>query len=327
MPLLDSDYRKPLVYFNAHVETILPALFRRVKGLFYEREVLELKDGDFIDLDWLKNSGSRQLVILTHGLEGDTQRAYIRGMAKIFYSQGWNVLAWNHRGCSGRLNRLPRFYHSGASEDLRSVVGHAQNSGCFDRVVLIGFSLGGNMTLKYLGEEGGKLSPLIEKAIVFSVPLHLSSCSKKLSRPSNLVYSQKFLQSLKHKIRLKARKMPDKIPLDPLKKVKTLKDFDDHYTAPLSGFADAEDYYQQSSSLFFVERIQLPTLVVNAQNDPFLSPESYPFELIGQLETVWLETPDKGGHCGFTLLGRKFYWSELRAWQFVNEMSGDLIQK
>lgn len=319
MPVIKSDYQKPFYLPNCHFETIIPALFRKVPGVPYQRERITLEDGDFLDLDWAHQYRSRSLAIITHGLEGDTMRGYVKGMAKKFYTQGWSALAWNHRGCSGEPNRLRRFYHSGSTEDLRAVVNHALQTGRYDQIALIGFSLGGNMTLKYLGEEAEQAPREVHKAVVYSVPLHLSSCSASLREARNWIYAQRFKQDLSHKVKQKASLMPNDISAAHLSKIRTLKDFDNYYTAPLHGFEDAEDYYTKSSSIHYVEKIVHPTLIVNAQNDPFLAPPCFPFELFEKLEHVYFEAPSTGGHCGFTAKHKEgFYWSELRAWDFVN---------
>lgn len=321
MPNIKSTYQRPSYLFNAHLETIIPAISRRVK-LQYERERIDTPDGDFLDLDWCRDKQARRkrLVIVSHGLEGSSERAYAKGLSRIFWQNGWETIAWNHRGCSGEPNRLKRFYHSGASEDLRAVVNHALQAHNYDSIVLTGFSLGGNMTLKYLGEEGKNIHSKIKRAVVFSVPLHLSSCSESLRQPHNWIYAQRFKQHLRHKIKRKAQIMPEAISLEPLKKVRTLKDFDNLYTAPLHGFADAEDYYERSSALYFLEQISLPTLIVNAQNDPFLAPPCFPYDLTEKLDNIYFETPKTGGHCGFSPANRQgYYWSERRALAFAEE--------
>lgn len=325
MPLVSSNYQKPFYLLNSHWETIIPALTRKVKGVTFERERIDIFDGDFLDVDWYRDKKQRRknLVIISHGLEGSSDRAYAMGLAKIFWEKGWEALAWNHRGCSGEMNRLLRFYHSGSSEDLRAIVEYALQAYGYDTITLCGFSLGGNMTLKYLGEESSNIHPKIKKAVVFSVPLHLSSCSKSLRKNSNWVYARKFKKSLSEKVKQKAIQMPDKISTEHFKKIKTLKDFDDYYTAPLHGFEDAEDYYEKSSSLYFLEKIQIPTLIVNAQNDPFLAPECFPYLLIQNLSNIYFETPKTGGHCGFAPADKNgHFWSEKRAWEFLSDIDG-----
>lgn len=310
-------YNPPAVLFTNHFETIYPSLFRKVSGIKYERERISTPDQDFLDLDWLKQ-GSKKLVIISHGLEGNSDRSYIRGMAKAFYSRQYDVLAWNYRGCSGETNRQPRFYHSGATDDLDYVVQHAVAQS-YDEINLIGFSLGGNLTLKYLGEQAGKLNPKVKKSVAFSVPLHLQSSCEKISEPSNWIYSQRFLKSLKDKV-LKKSESISKINSQPLRKIKTLLEFDNVYTAPLHGFRDALDYYNQCSAIRFVSNINRPTLVVNALNDPFLSKACYPDKDVNPTH-VTFEYPQRGGHVGFAQFNKNgLYWSELRALQFIQSL-------
>lgn len=337
MPLVEpSDYRPPRWLRGAHAQTIYPALFRKVAGVTYRRERLTLPDGDFLDLDWAVGSRqstvvSRQsgistvdyqlstvdLVILSHGLEGDSTRQYILGMVRLLNQHHFDCLAWNYRSCSGEMNATLRFYHSGATDDLHSVVQHARAKG-YAKIFLVGFSLGGNLTLKYLGEQGGGAG--IERAIVFSVPLHLSSSSRRIDSGGSRVYSRRFNRSLKRKIAEKAARMPDRISAANLKKVRTLRDFDDFYTSQLHGFRDAEEYYERNSSIHFVGRIAVPTLIVNARNDPFLSAECFPFQKMEALEGVWFEAPEEGGHCGFYPADYDgTLWSERRALNFFTE--------
>jgi len=323
MPFIKkSTYLPYPLIRNKHLQTILPALFRKVRGVPFQRERIGIFDGDFLDLDWLPAFGgvaSSDLVIISHGLEGSTDRAYIKGMVKIFAKNGYDVLAWNHRGCSGEPNRLSRFYHSGATDDLQAVVTHALSLKKHTRIFLVGFSLGGNMTLKYLGEQQANLPTEIQKAVVFSVPLHLSACSLQLRQGENWMYAWSFKRKLKQKVRLKAALMPDAISVAHLPKVKTLKDFDELYTAPLHGFAHAEDYYEKCSALYFLEAIEVKTLIINALNDPFLGEQCFPVDLVGKLPNVFLECPTQGGHCGFAPPDREgFYWSERRALEWIS---------
>lgn len=315
MPLIKKiDYDYPKWLFNGHLQTIVPSLFRSSLPLPFERERVNTPDGDFLDLDWLKN-GSKKLVLISHGLEGNSQRPYMSGMARQFYINGFDVLNWNFRGCSEEMNKKAIFYHSGATYDLDFVIQHA--SGVYDNIYLIGFSLGGNLTLKYLGEKRVR-NPKIKKGVAISVPLHLESSSIQISKGENILYAKRFLKTLKEKVAKKAVFFPDEIPVGTLRKIKTLQDFDDHYTGPLHGFEDAHDYYEQNSSLYFLEGISVPSLVLNAQNDPFLSDKCFPIKVARQLETVWMEFPKYGGHVGFSpRKSEDIYWSEKRAFEFI----------
>jgi uncharacterized protein len=309
-----KNYSPPLFLFNKHIETIYPSLVRKVEGVHYDRERLTLPDGDFLDLDWLRK-GSKKLVILSHGLEGNSERSYIKGMAKAFFSYGYDILAWNYRGCSGEMNRTLRFYHSGATDDLDQVVKHALTLN-YDDISLIGFSLGGNLTLKYLGERGASLTQFIRQAAVFSVPLNLHTSCIKISEPSNWIYNKRFLNSLKEKVITKSKLM-EGIDARKLESIKSLLEFDNTYTAPIHGFENAVDYYQRCSSIRFIEHIQRPTLVVNAVNDPFLSSDCYPIHLPDH-PYLKFEYPTRGGHVGFALFNQNgLYWSEQRALHFI----------
>ncbi len=309
-----NSYTPPFLLFNKHLETIYPSLIRKVNGVNYERERITTPDDDFLDLDWLRQN-SKKLIILSHGLEGNSQRSYIKGMANIFYQHGYDVLAWNYRGCSEEMNRKIRFYHSGATDDLDLVVNHSASIG-YAEINLIGFSLGGNLTLKYMGEKSSALHPLIKKGIAFSVPLNLHSSCIEISKSSNWMYNQRFLKSLKAKVINKAKHIQG-INTVPLSSIKSLLEFDDHFTAPIHGFKDAIDYYQQCSAIGYIESINRPTLIVNALNDPFLSEDCYPDHLHNH-PYLKFEYPDRGGHVGFTLFNQNgLYWSELRALQYI----------
>jgi uncharacterized protein len=309
-----TAYRTPSLLFNNHLQTIYPSLLRKISAP-YLRERIPTPDHDFLDIDWLKQE-SKQLVIISHGLEGNTKRPYVTGMANHFFSNGFDVLAWNYRGCSEEMNHQLRFYHSGATDDLDTIVKHAMLKG-YDHINLLGFSLGGNLTLKYAGEQSEKINSKIKKVVAFSVPLNLHSSCIALSKPSNWIYAQRFLKSLKKKIIDKAKQKTE-IDISPLSKIKTLIDFDDHYTAPLHGFENAIDYYKKCSSLYFLNNIKIPTLVVNAANDPFLNQDCFPIKQLKDHEHVRLEIPNQGGHCGFALFNQNgVYWSEQRALAFI----------
>lgn len=315
--IANSDtFRSPFWLKGAHAQSIYPALFRKVDLMNPLEERLVLPDGDFLDLDWYTEKvpiGDRPLLIVSHGLEGNSKRQYVTGLVKTFIGQGYQALAWNYRSCSGEPNKSLRFYHSGATDDLELVIQHAIQKGA-NQIYLAGFSLGGNLTLKWLGEKGQNPPASIRKAVAFSVPLHLSSSSRTLARWDNGIYTSRFLQTLLEKVKEKSARYPQDITPAMLSNIRSLFDFDNVITGPLHGFKDAEDYYQQSSSLYFLDKIHVPTLIVNAKNDPFLSPACFPKELVAQLEHVFLEIPEEGGHCGFypsSYQGQ--LWSEKRA--------------
>lgn len=310
-----STYRAPVWLRGGHWQTVQPVLFRRVKNVTTHRSRLELDDGDFLDLDWSGHS-SKNLAIISHGLESSSRATYVQGMARALTAQGWDVLAWNMRGCSGEQNRLASFYHSGKTEDLDRVIRHAQQTHPAKCIDLIGFSLGGNLTLKYLGERGTTIDPMIRRAVAFSVPCELACSSAKLSEWQNRIYMERFLKSLRAKVKEKHRLFPDDLDVTGVDRMRTFAEFDDRFTAPLHGFVDAEDYWERSSCRRVLADIAIPTLLVNAANDPILGVNCYPEKESRASECFHLEVPHSGGHCGFGA-GRE-YWPERRAAEFLS---------
>ncbi len=315
MPFLSADYLPPWPLRHGHVQTIYAGLLRVVEGVRYERERIDTPDGDFLDLDWSR-VGSPRLAVLSHGLEGTTRSRYVLGMARALNRRGWDVLAWNFRGCSGEPNRLPRSYHSGATEDLETVLLHTLRR--YRRAALIGFSLGGNLTLKYLGERGTGVDNRIRAAVTFSVPCDLAAGSRQLTEPANAVYLRRFMAALRRKILDKVAAHPAELDARGIHRLKTFREFDDRYTAPLHGFADAEDYWARCSSMPVLDGITLPTLLVNAEDDPFLPAACYPLDLARDHPHLYLCTPRYGGHLGFVMWnGAGEYWSEAVAAAFL----------
>ena len=319
MPVVASGFRPPLLLRNGHLQTIFPVLFPRCLDLAYVPERLELADGDFLDLAWLRR-GSNRLAILCHGLEGDSEAGYIRGMSAALAEGGWDVLAWSFRGCSpGAPNRLLRFYHSGETDDLREVIRHAGKS--YDNVALGGFSLGANIVLKYLGERA--TAAKVAGAVAISAPVDLAASTRVLDGNwSNRIYLRRFLKSLIAKVEAKAVDFPGKLDLQDIRKTRSFLEFDDRYTARIHGFRNAADYWRQSSSRQFLRGIRVPTLLLNARDDPFLPPACFPVPEAESNPCLFLETPARGGHVGFvdweTWHGRT--WAERRAVEFLAEL-------
>ena len=321
MPLLTtSTYKTPPFYlFNGHLETIIPSIFRKIEGITYQRERLELADGDFLDLDWLTQS-SDKLIIVTHGLEGNSDRHYVKGCVKLFHENGWDALAWNCRSCSGEMNRNLRMYHHGEIEDIQTVMEHAIKRQAYKEIYLIGFSMGGNITLKYLGVHGKNVPKQLKGAVTFSAPCDLTSSAALLDAPQSLFYKQKFYRKLVKKMRIKAEQYPGVIDMNQLAAVRSWRDFDERFSAPLNGFKDAQAFYDQASSINYIEGIHIPTLLVNAQNDPILTKECSPATIARSHPFFYLETPAKGGHVGFAIRGEEYTWMELRALVFFEDL-------
>lgn len=319
MPVLPKPFFKPPFWqFNGHLQTIVPSLFRKVRFDYHQRERLELPDGDFVDLDWHFTSPQRKkLVIITHGLEGDSRRHYVLGMAKAFVQQGYDALGWNCRSCSGELNRLLRFYHHGDAGDLRCVIGHAIENKGYEEIVLVGFSMGGSLSLRAVAEFPEDVPAQVKKVVAFSVPCDLKTSVDTLSQPNNKLYNKRFLKKLGEKIRAKEKIFPGQISSEGYTGITHFHAFDDRYTAPLHGFKNATDFYERASVKPFLKNIRIPTLIVQALNDTFLSGDSLCYEEARQNPNLFLETPDVGGHCGFVIAGSEFSWADKRALAFV----------
>ncbi len=320
MPHIPVEYTPPFLFRSGHLATIYHGLFRRVRGLDQERERVQLWDSDFIDLDWsYSDSPTHKVVILLHGLEGNAQRPYITGSARAFNKAGYDACAVNFRGCSGETNKLFRSYHSGATEDLHAVVLHILQTQDYSELYIKGFSLGGNMAMKYLG-EGRNLPPQLKAAVGVSVPCDLHESLKRLLSRENYLYARRFRKHLVHKLKEKQKKFPEELPDRLLKRIRTLKDFDDLYTSVAHGFKDAEDYYERCSALQFLPNIHLPALIINAKDDSFLGDSCYPFDIARINPALYLETPGYGGHVGF-YGEQNVTYSEKRSINFFEDLS------
>ena len=318
MPVLETnDYYPFLPFRNGHLNTIFPALFRQTQKLGYQRERITTPDDDFLDVDFIRN-GHGRVAFLLHGLEGSSTSQYVKGSADLFSQNGWDVAVINHRSCSGEMNRQKRMYHSGVTDDPHTVIQFLKKD--YDEIVMVGFSLGGNMTLKYLGEWGDKTDPAIKCAVAISVPIDLHSCSLRIISPSNFIYDKRFLRSLSKKVYLKHQQFPDFFKPEHLKQVKNLWDFDEYFTAPLHGFDGAKGYYANCSSLSGLKNIHIPTLLINAMDDPMLGEECYPYDIAKESEYLHFMSPKYGGHCGFTRFGKRNYWAELQLLEFVKNV-------
>ena len=323
MPILPPPHYRPSLPFRlGHMQTLYPTLFRAIPQTHPKRQRIETGDGDFIDIDWhfhLQKRYGDKLAVVSHGLEGNSRKKYMLGMAAHLNSRGWDVICLNFRGCSGEMNRLPRLYHSGVTDDLHSVLTHGLACGNYSDAALIGFSMGGNQTLKYLGEAPEKVPEAVKKAVVFSVPVLLADSGEVMGRWSNRLYMEYFMRGLRQKIRIKAEMFPDLYDTDGLQKMKTFVPFDDKYTGPIHGFTDAADYYERCSAKQFLQTITVATLLVQAEDDPFLPTSCYPLDDAKKNNRLFLEIPNYGGHVGFVNEPQqKVFWMENRAARFLD---------
>jgi predicted alpha/beta-fold hydrolase len=319
MAIVDpSGYQTTGFFKHGHFNTIYANRLRSIACDKFVRERIPTPDDDFLDIDWIRE-GHKRIVVLSHGLEGNSRRLYIKGMAKALTTAGFDICAWNYRSCSGVNNNTLRLYHHGATDDLDTVVRFIIDSGQYESVHLVGFSMGGSLMLNYLGGYGATAPADLGRSVAISAPTDIWSAANELARKSNYLYMRAFLQYLKRKIQYKAEQFPDIVSLDNYDEIRDFYDFDTRYTAPLHGFKHAYDYWQQCSANNYLDKIKSEVLILNAKDDPFLGPKCYPYDLVKSLSRVWLETPENGGHVGFVAFNEKRqYWSEQRVIDFLN---------
>ncbi len=323
MPLIESTYKPPFWAKKSFVSTVFSGMARSVKGVEQVRERITLPDTDFIDLDWsYSKEKSNKVIILLHGLEGHAQRPYLTGTAKHFNDNGIDAIGVNFRGCSGEPNLLYRSYHSGATEDLDAIVSHILTKNQYEEIYIKGISLGANMALKYVG-EGRDLPQEVKAVIAVSTPCDLKGSCDELLSLKNRHYATRFLDHLKKKLKPKLMQFPDSISVADYKSIKTLIEFDHIYTSKAHGFKDALDYYEKASCLQFLPNIKVPSLIINALNDSFLSADCYPVKEAKQNPNLYLEMPQFGGHVGFIDKGNVYY-NEGRALEFVKDLKLNL---
>lgn len=318
------SYHPPFWLRNGHVQSIYATISAPRATPNYHRQRIATEDEDFLDLDWSFHSDSKRsqnLVILSHGLEGHSRRNYITGMVQTLNRIGFDTLAWNYRGCSGTPNLKLRMYHNGTIDDLHLVVQHALAIERYKKVILVGFSMGGNLSLLYLGQMAEQISDKVAGAITFSVPCDLADASRQISRAQNQLYMQRFLKGLHKKINAKKGQYPKELNDRGYWKINNFKQFDDRYTAPIHGFKDAEDYWTRCSCLDWLKQINRPTLLVNSLDDPFLGKRCYPAAVAAQSNHLQLITPKYGGHVGFVQLNStQEYWSETLCRTFIQDV-------
>ena len=309
--IIDSDFQPAFYLRSAHAQTVFASSVRRSPPLTTRSERVELPDGDFLDLAWLPD-GQGPIIIVLHGLTGSLESKYARGLLAEIQRRGWRGLLMQFRGASGEPNRLPQGYHSGQTEDLDYIVRllHERHPGA--PLAAVGYSMGGNILLKWLGEQGEAAT--LATAVAVSVPFDLAACARAVNQGLSRVYQAHLLKGMRAMAETKFARVPAPFELTDLAELKDFFAFDDAVTAPLHGFADARDYYEQSSSGRYVHAIRRPTLVIHALDDPFMTPAVVP--TADQLsDQVCLELSAHGGHVGFVSadrLGRPRYWLEQR---------------
>jgi predicted alpha/beta-fold hydrolase len=305
-----------------HAQTLWGKLFRTESAHETQIERLDTPDGDFLNIHHLEGPDEAPLLVLLHGLEGSVRSHYIQGLLTEARQRQWRAAVMVFRSCGGELNRGRRFYHSGETSDLNFIVQHLETRFPESPLLLTGVSLGGNVLLKYLGEKSAGVSPRIKAAAAVSVPFDLARSSRYIDQGFSKIYQKNFLRSLNAKAQIKLTQFPDIASPERLRKANTMFAFDDCFTAPVHGFRDAADYYQQSSSIRWIEKISINTLLLSAIDDPFLPPQ-----VLDEVRTIAernsklkLDFPQHGGHVGF-VSGRNplnpVYYLEQRVSEFL----------
>lgn len=314
-----SSFRPAWWCPGPHLQTVCGAFGRR-PDVEFQRTRWELPDGDFLDVDELPGDPGQPLLIVLHGLEGST-RATI-GLVEQVRRRGWGALAFHFRSCSGELNRLRRSYHGGETGDLAWVISRVIERDPGRPIVCAGLSLGGNVLLKYLGEQPDRVPTQVRAAVAISAPVDLKQSAYALDHGFARVYGRRLVMSLKRKALAKMEIFPDLADRQALLKVRTLREFDDLVTGPVHGFKDAEAYWAASSAKQFLPRITRPTLLINARNDPFFPPQYLPQpEQVGN-RFLTMDYPASGGHLGFVTGPwpfRPVMWADERAIEFLSQ--------
>ena len=323
-PTYDSPWWLGRGVFGAHLQTVYPALFGNTPKLIYSRERWDSTpfgkpDGDFVDVDRLKGSNEKPMLVVFHGLEGSSQRPYALNLMAEVQRRGWRGLAPHFRGCSGEINRLPRAYHSGDAAEIDWILRRTKAEAPDQPLYVAAISLGGNATLKWLGEQGSAASKVVEAVVAISAPVDLTAAGNALERGFCKVYTKNFLATMKKKSLSKLEHHPGIFNAERALKATTLREFDNEVTAPLHGYRDTDDYWSRASAKPGLIDVRVPTLILNARNDPFLPAEALPTS--AQVSSsVTRHFPDAGGHVGF-LSGRfpgHGGWMPQRVFHFID---------
>jgi len=317
MPIIQSNYRPPAYLLGGRLQTIAPFLWVKQDKSLYQTEKLELSDGDFLELDWIRG-GHNRLMVICHGLEGNSRSHYVQQMAQHFSTKGWDILAIHARSCGREINRLPVLYHGGSTSDIDAAVTAYADK--YDSLVLVGFSLGANMLLNFAARH--RTPDNLRAIATFSVPCDLQRSEQQIDRWINRVFAKKFLLKMKNKVRKLETHYPGTFDINALDEMTSLQAFNANYTSPYSGFASLDDFYLAGGCLDSLKEIRLPTLMVNAKNDPFLSDTSYPIDLASKSDYVFLELPKRGGHSAFPITTTES-WMPERVERFLNEVLGN----
>lgn len=318
-------YHAPWWLPGGHLQTIYPFFFLRTTPPLYRRERIETPDGDFVDFDWVDAAADKPTVVLFHGLEGCSSSHYASALMGAVATRSWRGVVAHFRGCSGEPNRLARAYHSGDADEIDWILGQVRSrtTGC---LFAAGVSLGGNALLKWLAREGADAASIVSAVAVISAPMDLMTAGHRLSSGFNRVYGRHFLRTLKRKAFEKLSRFPGLVKYPRVRAARSLRAFDDAFTAPVHGYRDVVDYWTRASTISEIDRIAVPTLIVHARNDPFLPgrylPQNKPVR--GPVE---FEFTERGGHVGFVTgaFPGNLTWLPRRALGFLAQHQTDEV--
>lgn len=334
-----EPYKAPFWMPGGHLQTIIASLFSRSPDIQYRRERWELDDGDFVDADWTDagNPAAHQqvlsagadkpdragsntpILVIFHGLEGNSQSQYAKSLLGAAISKGWHGVVINFRGCSGEPNRLPRVYYAGDTKEIDSMLTRVRAIYPDNPIYAVGYSLGGNALLKWLGEASTKTMVHISKAVAVSAPIDLNASANSLDTGLNrILYTPLFVDSMRPKALALSRRFPGILDDNRINSARTIHDIDNAVTAVLYGAADAADYYSKNASKPYLQGISLPTLIINAKNDPFMPAEFLPAGS-DVSKFVTLDYQEEGGHVGFFSPGAKNGWLPDRIIEFLEQ--------
>ena len=320
----DAAFRPAWWLRGRHAQTIWRRVFGGGPPPPYRRERFETSDGDFVDLDWFEpeiRSGERPLLLVLHGLEGSSRSNYVVGLLGEAFRRGWDGVAMNFRSCSGELNRRPRFYHSGETGDLDEVLSSLIARRPGRSIGLAGYSMGGNVLLKWMGEREEKVPECLRAAAAVSVPFDLAAAAHRIDHGFSRIYGRVFLRTLKEKAAAKARIHPGLLDTKGVEDIRSFAVFDDRVTAPLHGFTNGQDYWTRASATPWLGAIRKPTLLINACDDPFLPADRLPVEEAARSPWLTAEFSRHGGHAGFVegnWPGAASYWADRRVMDFLD---------
>lgn len=325
------DFSPAWLLRNRHVQTLWGKLARKLPPAPTRLERWDTPDGDFIELHRIAGDAGAPRLVILHGLEGTIRSHYAQGLLHEANRRGWGADLMIFRSCGSEMNRARRFYHSGETSDIAFVIDRLVAAEPGRPIIAAGVSLGGNVLLKYFGERGESVPAQVRAAAAVSVPFDLARSSIQIQRGFARVYQWHFMRSLRRKAAAKLVQFPDIAPADALPGLRTMYDFDDVITAPLHGFADADDYYRKSSSIGWLHGIRRPTLLLSATDDPFLPPDVFDRvrEIAARNRWLTLDFPLRGGHAGFIARdGRRLkYVAEQRVCDFLASQLRPQIQE